>query len=107
MEAFPPVYVEHNLPLVILSGLGERSETLSGLDDVKQESGTRIVTSSRECRGDRADQLLEQFLRQDGSQQPWNAGALPGPSGLLLYRMKTIGRVGTVPSEQIILEYIY
>lgn len=95
MEAYPPEYVEHNLPLVFLSGLGERSDgTTSGPTTLRQESGTRIATISGECKGDRAAQLLDSLLRQDGSQQPWNSDALPGPSGPLKYRMKAIGRVG-------------
>ena len=88
-------YVEHNLPLVLLSGLGERQSTeRTRSPSPRQDSGTRISTTSPECRGDRADQLLDQLLRQDGSDSAWNPQALPGPSGAIKYCMQPIGRVG-------------
>ena len=96
MQAYPKAYVEHNLPLVFLSGLGERHDAgQDGIKVAKQESATRVLTTSDECRGDRASQLLDQLLQQDGSERPWNAQALPGPSSTLKWRMKPIGRVGT------------
>lgn len=98
MEAYPPDYVELNLPLVFLSGLGERYiGNQSGSPTPKQGSGTRIVTTSPECEGDRAAQLLEQLMKLDGSQLPWNAAAQSGSNGMLKYRMKAIGRVGMQP----------
>ena len=93
MQAYPQEYVEHNLPLVFLSGLGERQDH-TGVAPSKRENGTRIVTGSAECSGVRARQLLDQLLNLDGSKQPWNAQALPGPSSTLKWRMRTIGRVG-------------
>lgn len=93
MEAYPPQYIEHNLPLVLLSGFGEQ-ETPSGATQVPRlESGARIVTESRECEHER---LLQEFLALDGSDQACNAASLPGPSGAIRYCMRTIGRVGTV-----------
>jgi hypothetical protein len=98
MEAFPPTYVEHQLPLVVLSGLGERQNAgQNGPSLPRQESGTRITTTSPECTSERASQLLDQLL-QDGRDEAWNPSALPGPTGQLKYYMKAIGRVGTAPS---------
>ena len=95
MEAYPPEYVEHNLPLVLLSGLGERHDDAgSGKGLVRQESGTRIAAASPKCGDERAEQLLDQFLRLDGTDLPWNASALPGPAGALKYKMTAVGRVG-------------
>lgn len=95
MEAYPAPYAEHNLPLVFLSGLGERDdEESSEYSAPRQENGTKVATGAPECEGDRASRLLQQFIRFDGSDQPWNAAAMPGPSGNLKYRMKAIGRVG-------------
>ena len=96
MEAYPREYVEHNLPLVLLSGFGEQhTESASPDGTPRQESGTRLHTSSPECRSEQAQLLLQNFLHFDGTQQSWNANDLPGPSGTLRYRVKTIGRVGT------------
>lgn len=96
MQAYPIQYTEHNLPLVVLSGLGEQQdEATTGVSISRQESGTKLTCSSPECDGERAKSLLQQFLRLDGRDAAWNAQALSGPSGALKYYMKAIGRVGT------------
>jgi hypothetical protein len=95
MEAYPPSYVEHNLPLVLLSGLGEiHIPESSRASLAKPESGPRLNVRSPVCEGDRPSHLLQQFLKHDGSSQPWNAGALPGPAGSIKYGIRVIGRVG-------------
>lgn len=100
MEAYPPEYVEHNLPLLLISGLGERQDNGSSTSMLhRQENGTKFQCSLAECSGERAQHLLQQFLQLDGSNLPWNASSLPGPSGTLRYRMKAIGRVGTAAAR--------
>ncbi|KAF2765034.1 hypothetical protein EJ03DRAFT_220530 [Teratosphaeria nubilosa] len=101
MEAFPPPYVEHQLPLIVLSGLGERIDD-SQIEALlpRQESGTKISTSSAECEGDRAAQLLDILLKHDGREQAWNATALPGPTTQLKYCMKVIGRTYILPPRK-------
>jgi hypothetical protein len=95
MEAYPPEYIEHNLPLVVLSGLGERQGNPESPPPIYHlESGTKLQGSSQECTGERAQSLLQQFLRIDGSSLPWNASSLPGPSGTVKYKVKAVGRVG-------------
>ena len=95
MEDYSQEYTEHNLPLVLLSGLGEHGSQEGGIaPSHRQESGTKLVMQSAECEGDRASALLEQLLFQDGSKEPWNARALAGPTGSMKYAMKPIGRVG-------------
>ncbi|KAK3725138.1 hypothetical protein LTR37_000649 [Vermiconidia calcicola] len=101
MEAYPDHYTEHNLPLVLLSGLGEQqNDTSPGAIIPRQESGTNIQIASPECSGERADSLRQQLLRLDGSNLPWNASLLPAPSGLLGYKMKAIGRAYTLPARK-------
>ena len=103
MEAYPPEYVEHNLPLVLLSGLGEgQDKAASGTTLPRQENGTRVSVNSPECSGQRAQYLLQQFLQLDGTNQPWNASSLPGPSGSLRYKMKAIGRVGMAAARKVL-----
>ena len=95
MEDLPKEYVEHHLPFVLLSGLGQHGESDGDAAKTpRQESGTRIDMQSAECEGDRAQALLQGLLLQDGSEQPWNARALAGPTGQMMYAMKPIGRVG-------------
>jgi len=94
MEDLPEEYTQHNLPLVLLSGLGLEDDALQ---DAKQSSGTRLLINTPECKGEKASQLLDQFVKRDGTLSAWNAGALPGPVGSIKYHMKPIGRVGTPP----------
>ena len=102
MEAYPSEYVEHNLPLVVLSGLGEQHDVSTAANAVpRQEGGTRLQIQSPECSGEQAQQVLQQFRQYDGSNQPWNASALPGPSDPLMYRTKATGRVGTARATRI------
>lgn len=95
MEDFPEEYTQHNLPLVLLSGLGLGD---GALQDSKQSSGTRLLINTPECEGERSAQLLDQFVKRDGTLSAWNAGILPGPVGYIKYLMKPIGRVG-MPSS--------
>lgn len=94
MEDLPEEYTQHNLPLVLLSGLGLGDCVLQD-PNAKQSNGTRLVINTPECVGERAPQLLDQFVKRDGSLSAWNAGTLPGPGGSIRYSMKPIGRVGT------------
>lgn len=96
MEAYPEELVEHNLPLVLLSGLGSgptAEESTLALN--RQGGGTKILLNSPECPGDRVTSLLNQFLQLDGSGLAWNSSTLPGPTGTVKYRIRAIGRVGT------------
>ncbi|KAK4560494.1 hypothetical protein LTR86_005691 [Recurvomyces mirabilis] len=101
MEAYPTAYTAHELPLLILSGLGDRpnAET-SNQQAHQQESGARLVTASAECTGDRSKLLLEQFSKQDGNREAWNAQTLPGPQAHVKYRVRTIGRNYTLPPRK-------
>lgn len=93
MEAYPPEYVEHNLPLVLLSGLGHESAKV-GKAALRQDSGPRLVLESGECSGQQAEQLLEALQNLDATEKASNDAASSGSSGLLGYKMKAIGRVG-------------
>lgn len=106
MEAYPQEYIEHNLPLVILSGLGGRSNETSLGSSLPNKSGTRLQSASPECNGERAHALLSEFLKLDGSSQPWNATSLPNSSGMMKYRMKTIGRVGMASADSVTQLYL-
>lgn len=89
MDDLPTEYTEHNLPLLVLSGLGHDGDSGS-----QSSSGTRLAIQTPECEGDRAGNLLQQFVARDGSGSAWNANTLPGPNGSVKYRMQPIGRVG-------------
>lgn len=97
MEDLPIDYTDHNLPLVLLSGLDDGEHVGTGGHGVpRQESGTKLVIQSPACEGERARHLLQQFINRDGSISAWNAGSLPGPVGSMKYRMQAIGRVSLI-----------
>lgn len=97
MDDLPVDYTHHNLPLVLLSGLDDANHTGIGGNGVpRQESGTKLVIQSAACEGEKARQLLQQFVKRDGGGSAWNAGSLPGPVGSMNYRMRAIGRVSLI-----------
>ncbi|KAF2486798.1 Gryzun, putative trafficking through golgi-domain-containing protein [Neohortaea acidophila] len=101
MEALPSDAVEHELPLVLLSGLGEpATKEATSPGPLSRESGTRLQISCPECKAEVAQSLLQQFMLLDGSTEAWNASALPGPGGKLYYRMKAIGRTYPLPPRK-------
>lgn len=102
MDAYPPDYVAHNLPFIVLSGLGTRKE-LEQVPPVQNILSGRAVTSvSSELPvviGDRANELLQEFLSADGTNSPWN-GRTPTRRGLTHgFRIRSVGRVGQAPGE--------
>lgn len=92
MDELPTEYTEHDLPLLVLSGLGH-----DGNSDVQNVSGTRLAMQTLECEGERAVNLRQQFLARDGRGSAWNTNCLAGPNGSLKYHMQSVGRVGMPP----------
>ncbi|RAR08533.1 Gryzun trafficking through golgi-like protein [Stemphylium lycopersici] len=79
MESLPSDFVVHNLPFIVLSGLATSTET-DPPPAVQQVLPGRAVTNiSSEIppvQGDRANELLQEFLSADGTHAPWNARGL-------------------------------
>ena len=96
MDAYPPDYVDHNLPLVVLSGLGANAhqEHYPRSHDLLQENGFTISSHLPVVGGERADQVLEDFLAADGRHWSCNSRAARSNSGLIGFRFKAVGRVG-------------
>ena len=94
MDAYPPQYVEHNLPLVLLSGLGEdQAIDQAEVRSRGNESGTRVHSESPTCLSERSSLLRKSFSALDGTASAWTSKSLPGPSATLRYRIKAFGRV--------------
>lgn len=92
MEELPQAYVNTASPLVLLSGLGadeNANETGPG-----QESGTRIVTDSPECRTEQSNQLLQQFVALDGNRYAAD------PPGHIRCKIRRVGRSYTLPARK-------
>lgn len=96
MEAFPSDFVVHNLPLIVLSGLATTKEVdppppvhhvLPG------QTVTHINSEIAAVEGERAKELLNEFLRSDATNAPWNARSLSRKGVTYGFRMRSIGRV--------------
>jgi solute carrier family 25 protein 38 len=94
MEVYPPEYVAHNLPLIVLSGLTGEQEH-SGRDELRDIFGTAAVITSDSplVASELGQQLLQDFMSADGSAQAWNAEAGRGKTSLMGFKFKVIGRV--------------
>lgn len=101
MEAYPAEYVQHNLPFVVLSGLGSKND-LEPLPPVHQvlpgEAATSISCEIASVTGEHANQLLQEFLKADGTNAPWNGRMQNRRGNLLGFRIRTVGRVGQAPA---------
>ena len=85
MDGYAPAYVAHNIPLLVVSGLGPGRE-----DDVQHKEGTRISSEIPTVESDDALALLRIFKDGDASDLAWNARE---HSGRNKFRVKTVGRV--------------
>lgn len=100
MEAYPPEYVQHNLPFIVLSGLAttQELEPPPPVHTVLPGRGSTSISSDiPPVLGDHADTLLQDFLSADATNAPWNARA-PTRRGLAHgLRIRAVGRVGQTP----------
>ena len=101
MDAYPIDYVNHNLPLVLLSGLDAEPEDGLGASveyPLLAERGHKIFSDFPPLSGVIAEELRRVLLEEDGSQMPWRAttgstGSSPPPH--IVYKIKSTGRVRT------------
>ncbi len=97
MNAYPDDYVFHNLPLLVLSGLddGSQSEpaTNSRTHAFLQEGGFRIKTDIPAVKSPLAEQLLRSFRRQDASTISWHSRSVTARNGKV-FKISNVGRVG-------------
>jgi len=98
MEAYPPEYIDRNLPLIVLSGLTGAQEH-AGKDELRDVFGTGAVVNSDSplVQAELSQQLLQDFLSVDGSAQAWNAEAGRSKFNLMGFKFKVIGRVSRPP----------
>ena len=98
MDAYPAEYVQHNLPFIVLSGLGATQELdppplvqdlLPGRAVTSITSELPPVTGSKHT-----EALLQDFLSTDTTNAPWN-GRTSVRQGLAHgFRIRAVGRVG-------------
>lgn len=98
MDAYPEDYVNHNLPLVLLSGL-EADDTAAVTSDYPliAEKGIHIFSDFPPLTGGVAEELRSLFLQEDGTHMPWKSRInVSGNTATanIAYRIKSSGRVG-------------
>jgi hypothetical protein len=97
MDAYPPEYVQHNLPFIVLSGLGTSPELEPPAPVHKVLPGRAVTTISAETppvTGKHAEALLQDFLGADGTNAPWNGRAQGRKDLAHSFRIRAVGRVG-------------
>ncbi|TVY18166.1 Trafficking protein particle complex subunit 11 [Lachnellula arida] len=90
MDGYPPAYIAHNLPLLIVSGLGSVQETSAS------KSGTRITSEIPPVDTEDAERLLRHFKRSDASDLSWNGREHTGRNK---FRVKVVGRDYCLPTR--------
>ena len=95
MDAYPPEYIAHNFPLVVLSGLSALPE-----DEQEQPNsrGPLIRAQSPLVKSERKDELLQDFLKATGDDQDWSGKGSRLANPVIGYRFKVVGRVCLVIS---------
>lgn len=96
MDAYPQDYVAHNLPLILLSGLGVADADLSQTASypLLHENAFRITSDLPHVTGSDAELLRRTFLDADASKSHWNARHDKEPQYNIRFRVKEAGRVG-------------
>ena len=98
MEEYPSDFVLHNLPFIVLSGLGTSTELEAPRrvqDALPGRAVTLISSEIPSATGDRANELLREFLSADGTQAPWNGRGFSRRGLTHGFRIRAVGRVGT------------
>ncbi|KAF2018839.1 hypothetical protein BU24DRAFT_364136 [Aaosphaeria arxii CBS 175.79] len=104
MDAYPLDYADHNLPFLLLSGLGATEEELRPPppvhDALPGRATTSITSEISSVTDERAKQLLQEFLKADSSNAPWNNRRGQRADGLLGYKIRTVGRDFKLPPKK-------
>lgn len=86
MDGYAPAYVAHNIPLLVVSGLGSVTHDEAALKEV----GTRITSEVPVVESADAQVLLRHFRDNDARGLSWNSREHNGRNK---FRVKTVRRV--------------
>lgn len=110
MDAYPQVYLTHNLPFLLLSGLPLKDQT-PGPQGPQLDTGLAIPTPYKvtselaPLTSDTACQIRDAFLEAAAGAESWDGRAHRDRAGSLGYVMKHIGRVSGRHQVAIALGY--
>jgi hypothetical protein len=101
MDGYPPAYVAHNVPYLLVSGLGGAPQNHA---DLKAE-GVRITSDVPLIESEDAEAIIKNFKDCDADGLAWNGRASGGRNK---FKVKTIGRVvqHLDGSSRLITEYL-
>jgi trafficking protein particle complex subunit 11 len=85
MDGYAPAYVAHNIPYLVVSGLGVHTK-----EAIRKDGGIRIQSGIPPVESEDAATLLKYFQDSDASNLAWNGRE---HSGRNKFRVKTVGRV--------------
>jgi len=101
MEGYPTHYVSHNLPFVILFGLGSTDpkprDVIEDQYYLLQEKGIYISSDLPNVTGPAAEELLGCFHDFDAKDAAWNNRPGKGKMGTTGFTYRSVGRVGQTP----------
>ncbi|KAJ5957822.1 hypothetical protein N7501_012101 [Penicillium viridicatum] len=106
MDAYPEDYVNHNLPLILLSGLEadpENDTETSSSYPLLLEKGTHIFSDFPPLSGAVAEELRSLLLEEDSSQMPWKSRVTVSGNTTIAnigYRIKSSGRSCRLPPRK-------
>ncbi len=95
MDGYAPAYVVHNIPLLVVSGLGSQPHESSTLED----GAIRIASESPLVESEDAKVLLRHFRNSDAGNLAWNSRE---HSGRNKFKIKIVGRVVSADSVVIL-----
>lgn len=86
MDGYAPAYVAHNVPYLVISGLGGALR-----DDAELEAeGVRIASDVPPIESEDAQTLLKHFRNADAEGLAWNDDEFGGKNK---FKIKVVGRV--------------
>lgn len=85
MDGYGPACVAHNVPLLVISGLGQHSK-----EAIRKDGGVRIASEIPVVESDDAATLLKHFRESDATNLPWNGRE---HSARNKFKIKIVGRV--------------
>jgi len=100
-EGYPPDYVSHNLPLIVLSGLCPTppEDDTTRFPAAYEGPGTRVDSELPLVADKRAEVVLQEFRSCEKSDEQWNSKPIQGKSTLMGFKVRAVGRVGQAPGE--------
>ncbi|MCJ1394716.1 hypothetical protein MMC18_007596 [Xylographa bjoerkii] len=104
MDGYPAHYVSHNLPLVILFGLGSTDpkprDSIEEYYPLLQEKGIYISSDLPSVSGPAGQELLDSFHGFDAKDAAWNNRPGKGKMGAMGFTYRSVGRAFTLPPHK-------